>query len=233
MFRPPVRDDDPRYSVTSHGRTRPAEHANVALTDETSVPRTYKEAKVRSFTQVEELAFNQTFTLDAKCFQRVLGAFTHPMLGTRPDISYTVATLGRHAGNPGFEHPHPLDRLSQYLCGAAEHKLVYRSGVTKGHALVGYTDVDWGSNHKYTSGAEAEHIAGTHAARDAIWLERFFASSHQPITLPISPCIDNQSESVIATVRNPEFHHRAKYHQFFRYKVDRRDDSLDHVPTTP
>ena len=62
MVRPPVRDDDPRYSVTSYGRTRPAEHANVALTDETSVPRTYKEAKVCYFTHVEELVFNQTFS---------------------------------------------------------------------------------------------------------------------------------------------------------------------------
>ena len=56
----------------------------------------------------------------------------HPMLGARPDISHPVATLGRHAANPGFEHPHALDRLSQYLRGTADHKLVHRSGVTEG-----------------------------------------------------------------------------------------------------
>jgi len=100
--------------------------------------RTYKGAEVRRFTRAEELGFNQTLTLDAKVFQRVLGAPMHPMLGARPDISHPVATLGRHAANPGFEHLHALDRLSQYLRGTADHKLVYRSGVTEGDTLVLY-----------------------------------------------------------------------------------------------
>ena len=47
-IRPPVRDDDPRYSVTSYNRSRPAEQAKVVLTDETHDPRTYKEAMARS-----------------------------------------------------------------------------------------------------------------------------------------------------------------------------------------
>jgi len=94
--------------------------------------RTYKGAEVRRFTRAEELGFNQMPTLDTKLFQRVLGAPMHPMLGARPDISHPVATLGRHAANPGFEHPHALDRLSEYIRGTADHKLVHRSGVTEG-----------------------------------------------------------------------------------------------------
>ena len=43
-IRLPVRDDDPRYSITSYSRPRPAEQANVVLTDKTDDPRTYKEA---------------------------------------------------------------------------------------------------------------------------------------------------------------------------------------------
>ena len=65
-------------------------------------------------------------------FQRVLGALTYLMLGTCPDISYTVATLGRHAAHPRFDRLNALDRPSKYLHGTADHKLVYRSGVTKG-----------------------------------------------------------------------------------------------------
>jgi len=107
------------------------------------------------------------------------------MLGTRPDISYTVATLGRHAANPGFDRPNALDRLSKYLRGTADHKLVYRSGVTE-------EDINPSSN---------------------------------------SLRIDNQP--VIATARNPEFHNRVKHHQFFRHKVERGDNALDYVPTTP
>jgi hypothetical protein len=46
--RPPIRDDDPRFSVSSYNRQRPAEQAKVVLTDETSEPRTYDEAMKRS-----------------------------------------------------------------------------------------------------------------------------------------------------------------------------------------
>jgi len=176
---------------------------------------------------VEELVFNQTLTLDAKRFQRILGTLMHLLLGTRPNISYTLTTLGRHAANLGFEHLHAFDRLSQCLRGTADHKLIYRSGVTEGDTLVGYIDVDCGSNHRSTAGTEAEHIA----TMVAIWLRRFFAGLHQPITLPISLRIDNQS--AIATARNLVFHYRAKHHQSFRHKVERGDNGLDHVLTTP
>jgi len=153
------------------------------------------------------------------------------MLGKRPDISHPVATLGRHAAIPGFEHPYALDRLSKYLRETADHKSIYRSGVTEGDTLVGYIDVDWDSNHKPTPGTEAEHIAGTHATLETIWLRRFFAGLPQPITLPISLRTDNQS--AIATARNLKFHYRAKHHQSFQHKVERGDNALDHMPTTP
>lgn len=158
------------------------------------------------------------FTLDAKRFKRVLGPLMRLILGTRPEISYVVPTLGRHAADPGFEYPHALDRLSQYLRGTADHKLVYRSGVIEGDTLVGHIDVDWGRNHESTSGIEAEHIADTHAAMEAIWPRRFFACLHQPITLPISLRFDNQSAA--ATARNPKFHNRAELHQFFRHRLN-------------
>lgn len=45
---PPVRDNEPRYSVTFYGRTRPTEHPKVTLIDETSDPHTYKEATAQS-----------------------------------------------------------------------------------------------------------------------------------------------------------------------------------------
>jgi len=48
---------------------------------------------------------------DVKHFQQALGALMYLMLGTRPDIAYTVAALGRHAANPGTKHQHALDRL--------------------------------------------------------------------------------------------------------------------------
>ena len=53
--------------------------------------------------------------VDAKHFQSTLGTLMYLMLGTHPDIAYTIATLGRHAANPGAEHQHALKQLFHYL----------------------------------------------------------------------------------------------------------------------
>jgi len=45
---PPVWDDDLRYSIMSYSRPRPAEQANIVLTDKTDDPRSYDEAMVHS-----------------------------------------------------------------------------------------------------------------------------------------------------------------------------------------
>jgi len=174
--------------------------------------------------------------VDAKHFQRVLGALMYLMLGTCPDIAYTVAALGRHAANPGIEHQHALNRLFRYLCGSSDYKLVYRHRVPGGDTILGYVDADWGSDvndrkstlgYMFTlsggtiswsskkqstvalSSTEAEYIAGAHAAKEAIWLGRLFAGLQQPSSFPIPLLIDNQS--AIAITKNPEFHDRTKH----------------------
>jgi len=198
--------------------------------------------------------------VDTKHFQRALGALMYLMLGTRPDIAYSVAALGRHAANPGIEHQHALDRLFRYLRGSSDYKLVYRRGTPGGDTILGYVDADWGSDvndRKSTSGyaftlsggaiswsskkqsavalssTEAEYIAGAHAAKEAIWLGRLFAGLQQPSSFPIPLLIDNQS--AIAIAKNPEFHDRTKHidirYHFLRHKVESGDIILDYVPT--
>jgi hypothetical protein len=58
---------------------------------------------------------------------------------------------------------------------------------------------------------KAEYIAGAHAAKEAVWLQRLLreiwqqSEPHTPVTL----FIDNQS--AIAIARNPEFHNWTKH----------------------
>jgi len=182
------------------------------------------------------------------------------MLGTRPDIAYTVAALGRHAANPGIEHQHALDRLFRYLRGSSDYKLVYRCRVPGGDTILGYVDANWGSNvndrkstlgYTFTlsggaiswsskkqsavalSSTEAEYIAGAHAAKEAIWLGRLFTGLQQPSSFPIPLLINNQS--AIAIAKNPEFHDRTKHidirYHFLRHKVESGDITLNYVPT--
>ena len=198
--------------------------------------------------------------VDVKHFQQALGALIYLMLGTRPDIAYTVTALGRHAANPGTEHQHTLDHLFRYLRGTLDYKLIYRCGISGGDSILGYVDANWGSDvndrkstlgYTFTllggtilwsskkqsavalSSTKAKYIAGAHTAKEAIWLGRLFMGLQQPSSFPIPLHIDNQS--AIAIAKNPEFHDRTKHinirYHFIRHKVESGDITLDYMPT--
>ena len=53
--------------------------------------------------------------VDAKSYQCALSSLMYPMLGTRPDLGYTITALGHHAANPGPNHQCTLERVFHYL----------------------------------------------------------------------------------------------------------------------
>ena len=137
--------------------------------------------------------------VDAKQCQSALGALMYPMIGSRPDLAYMVAALGRHAAHPSSAHQHALDRAFRYLRATSDLRLVYRRGTPHGTTLCGFVDADWASDindRKLTSGfvfiltgaaiswsskkqpvialssTEAEYIAAAHVAKEAVWLRR-------------------------------------------------------------
>jgi Reverse transcriptase (RNA-dependent DNA polymerase) len=175
---------------------------------------------------------------DVKSYQSAIGALMYPMLGTRPDLAYTVAALGRHAANPGEEHLQALDRAFRYLRATSDRHLVFQRGAQDGTRLHGYVDADWASDvndRKSTSGfvfmlagraiswsskkqqtvalssTEAKYMAGAHAAKEATWLKNLISEiwKDQDTDSPITLYIDNQSAMSIA--KNPEFYDRTKH----------------------
>ena len=198
--------------------------------------------------------------LEVKPYQSAVGALMYPMLGTRPDIAYAVATLGRHAASPGPEHQRALDRTFKYLRGTRDWELVFQRGIPNGNVLNGYVDADWASDvndRKSTSGfvfmlaggavcwsskkqasvalssTEAEYIAAAHATKEVVWLRRLLSELGQAIDVPTHLHIDNQS--AIAIARNPEFHDRTKHidvrYHFLQQKVDSKEILLAYLPT--
>lgn len=198
--------------------------------------------------------------IEAKSYQSAVGALMYQMLGTRPDTAYAVATLGRHAANPGAEHQRALDRTFKYLRGTSDWELVFRRGIPGGETLNGYVDADWASDvndRKSTSGfvfmlaggaicwsskkqasvalssTEAEYIAAAHASKEVVWLRRLLSELGQAPNAPTRLHIDNQS--AIAIAKNPEFHDRTKHidvrYHFLRQKVDSEEILLTYLPT--
>jgi hypothetical protein len=198
--------------------------------------------------------------VDAKSYQCALGSLMYPMLGTRPDLGYAIAALGRHAVNPGPDHQRTLECMFCYLQATSNHQLVLECGSSGDSTLLGYADADWASNvndRKSASGyvfklgigaiswsskkqatvvlssTEAEYIAGAHATKEAVWLRQLLSELGQDMSSPTVLCIDNQSAITIAW--NPEFHDRTKHidvrYHFLRQVVNDGMVELTYTPT--
>ena len=109
------------------------------------------------------------------------------------------------------------------------------------HAISGYAflidggAVSWSSKHQSIvtlSTAEAEYVAATHAAKEAVWLREFISGVYQPQEpMPLHP----DSQSAIALARNEQFHTRTKHidihFHFIRYVIEAGKILIDYCPT--
>jgi hypothetical protein len=143
-------------------------------------------------------------------YQALIGSLMYLMLATRPDIAFAVSQLSRFAGRPSEAHWKAGKHLLRYIQGTLDYGLTYtRSSAPT--PLLGYSDADW-SNDPSTSrsvggyafmlaggaiswssalqplvslsSTEAEYIALTDAAKEAIWLKTFFEEIQRPLNGP-------------------------------------------------
>ena len=197
--------------------------------------------------------------INKKQYQSALGTLIYPMLGTCPDLAYTVGALGRHAAAPRENHQCTLEWVFKYLQATKDWSLVYQYGNTGGQILTGFVDADWanersdhsltlGYMYKLTGGAiswtlkkqslitlsstEAEYIASAHAVKEAIWLRCLLTEIGFPDYDPTTILMDNQSAMTIA--KNSQFHNRTKHidvcYHFLHNKVKSEEIELEYIP---
>ncbi|PSS32217.1 hypothetical protein PHLCEN_2v2016 [Hermanssonia centrifuga] len=168
-----------------------------------------------------------------KPYREALGALMYASVGTRPDITYTVSTLAKFSQNPGPTHWTALKRVFAYLHGTQHYTLTL--GGISSPILTRYCDSDGMSNpdrhpiaaYVFTIGGaiswsskrqdivclsttEAEYIALTHAAKEAIWLHHLLDKVFpKQFKLPITVYSDNQG--AIALSKDDRFHTRTKH----------------------
>ena len=73
-------------------------------------------------------------------YQEKVGSLLYLMIGTRPDISYTITKMSQFAANPSRRHLDAVNHICHYLMGTADYKLIY-GNVPEG--LIAYADADW------------------------------------------------------------------------------------------
>ncbi|KAF8623821.1 hypothetical protein AX17_007280 [Amanita inopinata Kibby_2008] len=194
--------------------------------------------------------------MQQKPYLEALGALQYASVATRPDITYTVGQLAKFSKNPGLAHWNALKCVYQYLKGMLDYWLVL--GGDK-EDVVGYTDADgsstegrcaisgyvflinggavsWSSKRQdivTLSTTEAEYVALTHAAKEAIWIRSFLIEAFGSPPGPLKLLSDNQS--AIALSKDDCFHARTKHidicFHFIRYVISDSKISLTYCPT--
>ena len=165
-------------------------------------------------------------------YHEAIGSLMYAAVATCPDIAFAVSYLSQFLENPGEAHWEATKRVFRYLAGTKSLQLTYGS---EHHELEGYTDVDRAmQEHRHAisgyiflidgaaiswsfkkqelvtlSTAEAEYVAATHAAKEAIQLHKLLGKVLPDFTAPTPFYCDNQAAIKLATDDN--YHVRTKH----------------------
>ncbi|XP_031638169.1 secreted RxLR effector protein 161-like [Contarinia nasturtii] len=189
-------------------------------------------------------------------YQEAVGSLLYLAQYTRPDIAFAVNDVSRFNSNFGQAHWTAVKRIMRYLKGTIGYKLRYTKNNDEIH---GFVDSDWASDidkrrsctgyvFRFSGGAitwnskrqstialsttEAEYMAATVAAQEAIWLKQFY-QEYQRCNQPIMLFCDNKGAIDIA--KNDSYRARSKHidikHHFIREKLNEKTISLQYLST--
>lgn len=181
---------------------------------------------------------DESKSVDATQYQAAVGSIMYAMLGTRPDIGFSISRLAQYSNDPREQHWNAVKQLVRYLATTSNYCLTYRGEAnnTAEPELTVYTDSDWAADHdtrRSTTGylflfagapiswkskrqptvalstTEAEYMAACEATREAMNWRMFLGELGLDTNNPTIIMSDNQGS--IALSKNPEHHARSKH----------------------
>lgn len=187
---------------------------------------------------------------DPKKYQQLIGSLLYIAQMTRPDILFLVSALARRNTKAAIRHWEAAQRVLRYLYQTKRlgHTLRAGSDVTvwvdasyggeNGRSqsgsvtCVGNTAISWSSRKQDVvalSATEAEYIAITSGAQDAVWIKRLLSELGEQITPKI--LTDNMGAKHLTT--NSTFHRRTKHieirYHFIRQQLSQGELTIDWV----
>jgi hypothetical protein len=174
---------------------------------------------------------------DEGIYRKIIGCLMY-LTATRPDILHAVSILSRFLNFPSELHMMAAKRVMRYLKGTKSFGVKFSH--CKDFKLIGFSDSDWAGSEddaRSTSGycfslgsgcfswssrkqdivalstAEAEFIAASETAKQAVWLRKLLQDVGEDQTKNTVIYVDN--EAAISISHNPVFHRRTKH---FRVK---------------
>ena len=196
--------------------------------------------------------------IDATGYRRIIGCLRY-LLHTRPDLAFSVGMASRFMKRPTVMHSNAVKQILRYLKDTMNYGVVY-TREEKEERLVGYSDSDlagdmdhrrstggmafylndslitWCSHKEKTvalSSCEAEFMAATAAAMQAMWLRNLLSELTRTKPKKVVLFVDNNS--AIQLMKNPVFHGRSKHidikFHYIRECVERGDILVKRVST--
>jgi len=189
-------------------------------------------------------------------YHEAVGSLMYAALGTHPDIAFAIQTISRFSTKPGSTHWEAVKQIFRYLKGMMDLWLTY--GISK-MDLMGYADTDGSmaeDRHAISGYAfmihggtvlwsakwqeiiallttEAEYVAITHAAKEALWLCSLLFQLFDIVLDSTTLFSDNQS--AIELMKDHQYHARTKHidicFHFICYIVEGGSICLVYCPT--
>ena len=174
-------------------------------------------------------------SMKAVPYASAVGSLMYAMLCTRPDICFAVGMVSRYQSNPGREHWTAVKHILKYLKRTREYMLVYQADSV---VPIGYTDSDFQSDRdsrKSTSGyvftlgggaiswrsikqsciadstMEAEYVAASEAAKEAVWLRNFLMDLGVVPSAQPAMTLYCDNSGAVANSREPRAHKKGKH----------------------
>ncbi|KAM7520343.1 hypothetical protein LguiB_019305 [Lonicera macranthoides] len=171
--------------------------------------------------------------VDSTIYKQIVGSLMY-LTTTRPDIMHAVSLISRYMESPKEMHLLAAKRIFRYLEGTKEFGIFYKKGEKTD--LFGFTDSDYAGDQddrKSTSGyifmlgsgaiswsskkqaivtlstTEAEFVAATACACQAVWLRKILKEIHFKQEGATAIYCDNVS--AIKLSKNPVLHGRSKH----------------------
>jgi len=186
-------------------------------------------------------------------YRSIVGSLRY-LCNTRPDLSFSVGVVSRHMQDPKVTHLLAVKRIMRYLHGTEQFGVLLCRG---NEELVGYSDADWcgdKTDRRSTAGyvfflgrtpiswsstkepivalssCEAEYIAASEAACQAIWLGSLLRELGVNQRCKLRLLVDNQS--AINLAKHPTSHGRSKHIEtrfhFIREQVSKEKLVVEH-----
>ncbi|KAJ9536555.1 hypothetical protein OSB04_un000254 [Centaurea solstitialis] len=140
-------------------------------------------------------------------YASTIGSIMYAMLYTRPDVAYSVSVTSKYQQNPGEAHWMAVKNILKYLTRTKEMFLVFGGSEDKSSKQDRIAD----------STTEAEYIAASDAAKEAVWLRNFITDLR------------------VVAVKEPREHHKSRHilrkFQLIREIIGRGDVRICKIPT--